>query len=366
MNCNEIDNRLPAYLEYLLSPEEQKSIAGHLASCPHCSRALADLKETERLLRGLEEVEPPPFFEQRIMARVREEAGRKQGILRRLFYPLHIKVPIQALATLLVAVLAFYVYQTGDPEMKQMAPLPIPLTELAKGQFTAESPRPPVSPSAIAPVKRAPVGDLPEKDQQRFAAPPSENVGKAERTADSRAPMREERPAAVKSAAPVMAAREKAVPPVGAEALSKAQDRTGKQDADQALETLLPEQKGKEKIADTGAAAGESQKAISAPSQSRMTAGAAIKRSVMDLTIQVGDTAAAIREIEARLGQVNARIIERQHLKGSEFLKVEVPARNAAAFLDLLETMGRVNLETNPLAVPDEDVTIGIKIISRP
>ena len=64
-------------------------------------------------MHGLEEVEPPPFFEQRIMSRVREEAGRKQGILRRLFYPLHIKVPIQALATILVAVLAFYVYQTG-------------------------------------------------------------------------------------------------------------------------------------------------------------------------------------------------------------------------------------------------------------
>ncbi len=70
-------------------------------------------------MQGLEEVEPPPFFEQRIMSRVREEAGQKQGILRKLFYPLHIKIPIQALATLLVAVLAFYVYQKGEPEMKQ-------------------------------------------------------------------------------------------------------------------------------------------------------------------------------------------------------------------------------------------------------
>ncbi|MCX5818881.1 MAG: DUF2275 domain-containing protein, partial [Deltaproteobacteria bacterium] len=113
MTCNEIENRLPAYLEDLLSPEEKKSIAGHLASCPRCSRAFAGLKKAEQLVQGLGEVEPPPFFEQRIMSRVREEAGQKQGILRRLFYPLHIKVPIQALATLLVAVLAIYVYQTG-------------------------------------------------------------------------------------------------------------------------------------------------------------------------------------------------------------------------------------------------------------
>ena len=197
MTCNEIENRLPAYLEDLLSPEERKSITGHLAACPRCSRAFADLKKAEQLVHDLGEVEPPPFFEQRIMSRVREEAGQKQGILRRLFYPLHIKVPIQALATLLVAVLALYVYQTGDPEMKQMAPLPIPLTELGKGQITAESPKTLVSPSAVTPVKRAPAGDLPEKSQQRFVAPPFENGGKEERIADSRAPIREERPSAM-------------------------------------------------------------------------------------------------------------------------------------------------------------------------
>ena len=366
MTCNEIENRLPAYLEDILSPEEQKSIAGHLTSCPRCSRAFADLKKAEQLVHGLGEVEPPPFFEQRIMARVREEAGQKQGILRRLFYPLHIKVPIQALATLLVAVLAIYVYQTGDPEMKQMAPLPIPLTELGKGQVTAESPKTLVSPSAVTPVKRAPAGDLPEKTRQRFVAPPSENSGKAERTTDSRTPMREERPAAVETAAPVMAVREKEVPPVSAEALSKAQDRAGRQDAEQAPKTLLPEQKRKEKMADTGAAAGESRKTMSAPSPSRMSAGAAIKRSVMDLTIQVGDTDVAIREIEARLGQVNARIIERQHRKGSEFLKAEIAAQNVAALLELLEAIGRVNLETSPLVVPDGNVTVSIKIVSHP
>jgi hypothetical protein len=163
-----------------------------------------------------------------------------------------------------------------------------------------------------------------------------------------------------------MAAREKEGPPVSAEALSKAQDRAGKQDADKAPETLLPEQKRKEKMADTGAAAGESRKTMSAPSPSRMTAAAAIKRSVIVLSIQVGDTDVAIREIEARLGQVNARIIERQHRKGSEFLKAEIAAQNVAAFLDLIEAIGRVNLETKPLSVPVENVTVNIKIIGRP
>jgi hypothetical protein len=366
MTCNEIENRLPAYLEDLLSPEERKGITGHLTSCPRCSLVFADLKKAEQLVRGLGEVEPPPFFEQRIMSRVREEAGQKQGILRRLFYPLHIKVPIQTLAMLLVAVLAFHVYQQGDPEMKQMAPLPIPLIELGKDQVPAESPKTLVSSSAVTPVKRAPAGDLPEKNRQRFVAPPFENSGKEERITDSRAPIREERPSAMKPADPVMAVREKDVPPVGAEALSKAQDRAGKQDADKALETLLPEQKRKEKMTDTGAAAGESSKTMSTPSPPRMTAAAAIKRSVMDLTIQVRDTDVAIREIEARLGQVDARIIERQHRNGSEFLKAEIAAQNVSALLDLLEAVGRVHLETGPLVVPDGIVTITIKIVGHP
>jgi hypothetical protein len=366
MTCSEIENRLPAYLEDLLSPEERKSIAGHLASCPRCSRAFADLKKAEELVRGLGEVEPPPFFEQRIMSRVREEAGQKRGILRKFFYPLRIKIPIQALATLLIAVLVFYVYQKSEPEMKQMAPLPIPLTELGKGQVTAESPKAPAVPSAVTPAKRAPAGDLPEKNRQRFVVPPFENGEKAQRIADSRAPIEEERPSAMKPAAPVMAAREKEVPPVGAETLSKAQDRAGKQEAGKALETLLTEQKRKEKMADADAAAGESRKMTSAPAPSRLTAAADIKRSAIDLTIQVRDTSVAIREIEERLGQINARIIERQHREGGEFLKAEIAAQSVAAFLERLEAIGRVNLEKNPPDVPDGNVTVSIKIVSHP
>jgi hypothetical protein len=344
MTCNEIENRLPAFLENLLSPEERKSITGHLASCPRCSRSLAELKKADELLHGLGEVEPPPFFEQRIMSRVREEAGQKQGILRKLFYPLHIKIPVQALATLVVALLAFHVYQQGDPEMKRMAPLPAPLTEQGKGRDTAESPKTLAAPSAVTPVKRAPAGDLSGKNRQRFAAPPFNNSGKA---------------------APSMAVKEKDVSPAGEGALSRAQDKAGKQDADKALDTLPPEQKRKEKTADTGAAAGESRKTISAPVPSRMAA-AAIRRSVMDLTIQVRDTDVATREIEARLGQVNALISERQHRKEGEFLKAEIAAQNVAALLEQLEAIGRVNLETSPPAVPDGNVTISIKIVRHP
>jgi len=367
MTCHEVNNLLPAYLEDILSPEEKKSVESHLVSCILCSRALADLKKAENLVKGLGEVEPPPFFEQRIMARVREEAGQKKGLLRKFFYPLHIKIPIQAVATVLVTVLAFYVYQKSEPEMKHLTPFPIPLSEPRKGQVKAKSPEALIAPYAVTPARRAPAGDLPDKDQQRFAAvPPSENLGKADRVAESPEPKQEERPSDIKPGAPIMMAREKEVPPAGAEGLSKAQDRAGKQEAGKALETLLPEQKRKEKMADTGTTAEESRTMKSAPAPLRFTGAAAKKRSAIDLTIQVSDKDLAFREIEERLKQVNARIIERLHREGREFLKAEIAAQKFAAFLDRLETLGKVDLDKNTLDVSDGKVTVNIKIVTNP
>jgi len=130
--------------------------------------------------------------------------------------------------------------------------------------------------------------------------------------------------------------------------LGTAQDRAGRQEAGKAFETLLPEQKWKEKMADTIVAAGESKKMMSASAPSRLTASAAIKRPVIDMTIQVRDKYAAVREIEVRLGQFNARIVGRQHREESEFLKAEIAAQNIAAFMDRLEAIGRVSMETRP------------------
>ncbi|SEM69361.1 Predicted integral membrane protein [Syntrophus gentianae] len=117
MNCRDIENILPAYLEDLLPPEERKKIREHLASCRQCSKALADLKQMETILSDLEAVSPPPWMKQRIMARVREEAQPEKGFFRRLFSPHFLKIPLSTAALLLISVLAFYVYRGQEPEL---------------------------------------------------------------------------------------------------------------------------------------------------------------------------------------------------------------------------------------------------------
>lgn len=365
MTCNEIENLLPAYREDLLSPEERKTIAGHLASCPRCGRALADLKKAEALVRGLPEVEPPPFLEQRIMSRIRQETGNKQGILRKLFYPLHLKIPIQALATLLVAVLAFYLYQGGDPETNQMAPLPVSLTDPGKKGVAVEAPKTLPAPAGAAQKKRSPAGDLPDGNRQRFVPPPFEAGEKRESAADSPAPMRQGHQRALKSEDPLVAVREGEGLPVREEASSGMRDKTEKQDSDKGLVTPPREQKRRARMSDSGA--GERAKMMSTPLPPMMTAPEAMRgQPVIDLTIRVRETDEALRETEARLGRVNARIVERQDRGGSRFLKVQTAGQNVAALLELLQAIGTVYPKTSPPIGPEVDVIVSIEFITQP
>jgi hypothetical protein len=125
MECKDIREKLSAYLEGSVSPEESRLIEEHLNSCQECRTSLADLKKAGELVKNLGEVEPPAWLTPKIMSRVRAEEEKKRGIFQKLFYPLHIKVPIEALATVLIAVTAVYVFRAVEPEMK-LAHLPAP------------------------------------------------------------------------------------------------------------------------------------------------------------------------------------------------------------------------------------------------
>ncbi|MRR39194.1 DUF2275 domain-containing protein, partial [bacterium] len=129
MTCKEIEVLLPGMIDGALADAEKKRIEAHLESCASCRKAFADLRKTDERVKSLEEVEPPYWLKTRVMARVREAAEQKEGIFRKLFYPLHVKVPIQALATVLIAIVAWNVYKTGEPEFRQMAPPPVAVQE---------------------------------------------------------------------------------------------------------------------------------------------------------------------------------------------------------------------------------------------
>ena len=118
MDCGEVQKKLSAFAEGAITAGERKEITTHLKKCRGCKRDLADLRKTIRYVKRLEEFEPPAWFVQRVMARVRDEAERKQGIWQRFFLPLHIKVPLEAIALICIVVGALYIFKSMEPEMR--------------------------------------------------------------------------------------------------------------------------------------------------------------------------------------------------------------------------------------------------------
>jgi len=118
MDCHNIQKMLSSYIEGIISPEESKLIDEHLSACSKCKEALYGLKKTLEYVQNLEDVEPPEWLTQTVMTRIRSETEPRKGILQKLFHPLYIKLPIEAVAVVLIAVTALYIFKTIQPEIK--------------------------------------------------------------------------------------------------------------------------------------------------------------------------------------------------------------------------------------------------------
>ena len=118
MDCSSIQEKLSAYMEGILPPEERILIDDHLKTFQKCNEVFADLKKTVEYVSNLEKVEPPPWLTQKIITRVRKEVQPKKGIIHLLFHPLHIKLPIEAVAAIVIAVTVIYVFKTIQTEVR--------------------------------------------------------------------------------------------------------------------------------------------------------------------------------------------------------------------------------------------------------
>lgn len=123
MECNRVREELTDYIDGKLPKEEADAIRAHIYSCQECSGAYSDLQKTVQYIKGLEQVDPPAWLTQQVMAKVREESEKK-GLWEKVFYPLHIKLPLEAAATLLIALTALYVFKSTDQEMKVAEVMP--------------------------------------------------------------------------------------------------------------------------------------------------------------------------------------------------------------------------------------------------
>ena len=209
MDCRDVQGRLAEFLEETTSAEEKKGLEEHLAACPSCRVAYEDLKRAVALVRDLDEVEPPPYLAQKIMAHVREEAEERArgGVLRRLFFPLHVKLPIEAFAVFLIAAFTFQVYRTIESDTKLAARL-----EEAPRAAVEIAPKP----EAIAPAEKVVAAPAPGKKDAspvlRGAAPAGPQIGAVYPRYPDKMPRQEEKSPHDEKPAPPVPADERLSP----------------------------------------------------------------------------------------------------------------------------------------------------------
>jgi predicted anti-sigma-YlaC factor YlaD len=83
MNCEQVEERLSAYLDEMLTLEERQEIVIHLQACSLCMVSLAELRQNDMLLAQLPRVSPRPVLHERLFSSLvlLELAGNSQSHL---------------------------------------------------------------------------------------------------------------------------------------------------------------------------------------------------------------------------------------------------------------------------------------------
>ena len=164
MTCSETRDLLSAWLDQALDAHEREQVEAHLAGCPECRRELEGLRSTVTVLSRVEHPRAPVGFVDKVMGEVYPAPWyRKLG--RRVFQPLSVKLPLEAGAMVVIAILGVYLLQ-GTPEMKDAARPDVP----------AMAPRPdspPVAPPAPLPQAPAPSPSTEGAARLEKGAPPA-------------------------------------------------------------------------------------------------------------------------------------------------------------------------------------------------
>jgi anti-sigma factor RsiW len=101
MRCRNVQNRLSAYQDKELKPEEQEEVSNHLLSCQSCRMEYEKLGRSWQILGELEEIRPDPWFYAQLIRKVKEtRQERVFPVLQHVFRLL--RTP--AIASVLVAV----------------------------------------------------------------------------------------------------------------------------------------------------------------------------------------------------------------------------------------------------------------------
>jgi hypothetical protein len=333
MTCHDAREQFSALVDDALAADERAALDAHLATCADCRRELQRFRDTVSLVRAVAPVRAPAGFVDRVLEAAQPVSWPRR-LVRGLFLPWPVKLPMEAAAVLLVAVGVALVYR-GTPEL-----------ELAS---RPEQPSPVV---AQAPESPAPIGD----------APPPQFPTSLERKVDA---LRDQAPAKdqARTLAKTRAAREAPEPPKATEAQKlealSSRDAENRQEVDRRAKQATPPTFAEQQPAMTSGnvqaprAPGAVADSYVAPPLPPAVASSALAPppdvfghlAVSDRDVALGK----VRELIARLGATETRRIDR-----ADGVTLELTIhRDAYAELSReLARLGRWQPPREPAALP--------------
>ena len=157
MNCQEARELFSAKADDRLTPAERLALDRHLQECSDCPDEWGRFRQTVGLLHSLEEVRAPAGFAGRVLeAAHREQEPWPRRLWRGLFVPLHVKLPLEAAALLLVSTLVVLLFRQV-PELQRAEVVQRP-TVVTPAPTPASKPAEPKQPEAPAPAPSREVG----------------------------------------------------------------------------------------------------------------------------------------------------------------------------------------------------------------
>jgi hypothetical protein len=123
MNCEEARTLFSGKAGGRLTQDEHVALTGHLDVCPVCPREWDRYLNTLIPPRSVEEPQAPPGSAERVIqAAIREPWYRR--LLRAEFLPLHIKLPLAAVAVVAVSILVVLLFRQNPDVQRAAAPPP--------------------------------------------------------------------------------------------------------------------------------------------------------------------------------------------------------------------------------------------------
>jgi hypothetical protein len=295
----------------------------------------------------LGEVEPPPWFKQKIMAKVREES-KKKNFAQKWFYPLRIKIPIQVFAMIFIVVLAVYIYRAGNEQFKEVLPpqAPTPVLETEKDKLSERTSKLSEADKIVVKKKVAAKKGIRDEETVRYDVSPG-----------SGAPKTQER-GKTSQQENITAAAGNIAQPLQGERAADGKDASYSALMAEPAKPMPPSSVKLERKKE-GYVVGASMKQSRAPEAQSMLPKATI-------SVRVGDLDTAVMEAEKLLIRYEAKKVVKQMSEGRATFAAELKTKNIKDFIAQLKTIGRVEEKGIPADDSSErDISGVIEIISN-